>query len=89
MLAVAANDQSVIYQPDLTQFFVPTTDSVLFGLFGSRYGQGNIHWGIETPSYLTWTVLLLCLIALSEAHGRLGRGWRSRFCVSCWRSARH
>jgi hypothetical protein len=73
-LLARINDQSFLYQPDLLQLFTPTTDSVLFGLVGSRFRSDNVYWGIESAVYLTWTVIALCALA-GWRGGRVARRW--------------
>ena len=68
------NDQSFLYQPDLLQLFVPTTDSVLFSLVGTRFRSDDVYWGIESAVYLTWTVIALCALA-GWRGGRVARQW--------------
>jgi hypothetical protein len=73
-LLARINEQSFLYQPDLLQLFVPSTDSVLFGLVGTRFRSDDVYWGIETSVYLTWTVIALCVLA-GWRGGRVARQW--------------
>jgi hypothetical protein len=68
------NDQSFLYQPDLLQLFLPSTDSLLFGLMGAYFRPDDVSWGIETEVYLTWTIIALCALALWRG-GRAARYW--------------
>jgi hypothetical protein len=80
-LMARINDQSFLYQPDLLQFFTPSTESVLFSLVGTRFRPYDVYWGIETSVYLTWTVIALCGLAVWRG-GRAARVWTA-LAVGC------
>jgi hypothetical protein len=83
--AMATNNslESFSYQPDLVQFFVPATITSRFvGPLFAGFLNPYVKAGAETAMFLSWTGLLLCLLALIKG-GKVARIYVvfAAFCV--------
>lgn len=69
----SVNLESFQHQPDLIQFFLPAASSRLLGpIFESLLRPYNTS-GIETAVFLSWTGLILCVVALVRRTGIVRR----------------
>lgn len=74
-ISVDANLQSIAFQPDFTELFVPPRFSLLWGrLLAEFQEQNGIKPNIETSVYLSWTVLALSIVAWRKGPRR-ARAW--------------
>ncbi len=74
-ISVDANLQSVAFQPDVTELFMPPRFSLLWGRLTAEFQEQNdIEPSIETNVYLSWTVLVLCVLAWRKG-SRCARAW--------------
>jgi hypothetical protein len=74
-LAMATNNrmEAYDYQPDLVQFFLPATITSRFvGPLFANWLSPYVKADVETALFLSWTGLLLCLLALLRG-GRVAR----------------
>ncbi len=61
-------------QPDLIQFLVPHSWSLLFGLMTAPFFDSEIHWDMDKEVYVSWIGMVLCLVALIRGDKR-ARCW--------------
>jgi hypothetical protein len=65
---VNANIESINFQPDVSEFFLPPAHSLVFGQGVESFLLEQDHKpGIETAVSLSWTGIFLCIVAVLRA----------------------
>jgi len=74
-LLIDKNLETVNYQPDLIEFFLPSRFSLLFGASVTNFLRiHDFPWSIETTISLSYSGIILCILAFIGGH-KSARTW--------------